>query len=152
MNKKIKKRIPLARLRDARLKLDEAAEILEPCLEAVSPPEQQTLVRMGAKSVKFLEVSHELAIKNPELFPSFVKTAFFEEDFFIVRELWTFTNKLNQMRESIRDMEMTAGNNALEAALAFYQTVKFAARRDIPGARVIYEELKPRRPSKRRFY
>ena len=150
MNKKIINKIPLTKLQDAQSKLDEVVDLLGPYLVVLSPAERQAMVKMGAESFEFLEVSYGFAVENPELFPGFTEAAFFEKIFFITQELWALVAKLNQLRDTIHDTEMTAGNRALEAALAFYQTVKMAARHDIPGARVIFEELKPRRPSKRR--
>ena len=84
------------------------------------------------------------------MLPGFTEMAILGEEFLIARELWNFAAKLRQMKDAIRDTELAAGNYALEAAFAFYDTVKIAARHDIPGTRVIFEELKPRRPSGRR--
>ena len=150
VGKKIINRIPLSVLRDAQIKLDEVMDMLGPYLIALDPPERQALVRMEAGSCEFLEMSYALAVENPELFPGFAEAAIFEENFSIVQELWTFGAKINQLNDNIRDTEMAAGNYALEAALCFYNMIKIAARHDIPGARVIYEELKPRRPPGKR--
>jgi hypothetical protein len=39
---------------------------------------------------------------------------------------------------------MTSGSEAYQAALVFYNSVKMAARQDIPGAKAVYEELRKR--------
>jgi hypothetical protein len=41
---------------------------------------------------------------------------------------------------------MVAGSEAYQSSLIFYNSVKMAARQDIPGAKAIYEELKKRFP------
>ena len=41
---------------------------------------------------------------------------------------------------------MQAGHEAYESALAFYNAVKVAARNNVPGAKVIYEDLSQRFP------
>jgi hypothetical protein len=43
-----------------------------------------------------------------------------------------------------------AESEAYQAALVFYNSVKMAARRDIPGAKAVYEELKKRFPGPKR--
>ena len=150
MVKKAINKISLQILRDAQLKLDELMDMLRPCLVALSPEERQTLIKTGAKFFRFIEISYGIALENPDFFPSFMKAVIVKEDFSIAQELWTFAAKLKQLKDNIHDTEMAAGNYALQTALAFYQTVKIAARHDIPAAGVIFEELKPRRPSGRR--
>jgi hypothetical protein len=45
---------------------------------------------------------------------------------------------------------MVAGSEAYHAALAFYHNVQATAKDDIPGAKVIFEDLKTRFPSGKR--
>lgn len=137
------KKIPANILQDAHIKLDEVMSLLKPYLVALSQQERRAFVKIETESINFLELSHEIAAGYPELFPTFLRMAAFREEFSAAHELWLVAGKINQLRENINDTEMLAGNYALETALAFYHTVKIAAMRDIPGARVIYEELKP---------
>ena len=151
MNKRrVARKIPAEIMENAQIKLSEIISMLEPYLVTLSPPERQALGRMKEGSLKFLELSHGLAVEYPDLFPSFMKAAVFGEEFSAVHELAAFSSKINTLRDSISDTEILAGNRALEFAMAFYNTVKIAARRDLPGAKVILEELKPKFPSGRR--
>ena len=147
MRKKTIKKIPLGVLRDAQSRLDEVMDMLGPYLLVLNPQERKNLVKVGDKSFMFVELAYGFANEHPEMFPGFTKAQILEEEIFVARELWTLTSKLNQLNDDIQDTKMAAGNHALQAAMAFYQTVKIAARRDIPGAAVIYEELKPSRPT-----
>ena len=150
MRKKDFHKIPPDVLHDAQLKLDEVIYLLEPYFIKLAPPERQALVKIETDSIKFLEVSHGIAITRQELFPSFIKAAIFCEEYFLAHELWEVIKKVNKLKDSIYDTEILIGNSALETAMAFYETVKIAAKRDIPGARVIYEELKSAFQSGRR--
>ena len=134
-------------MRNAQSRLDELMNMLGPYFVVLSPPERQSLLKMGRGSFKFAELAYGLAVEHPELFPGFLKAGILGEDFSIARELWALAAKLNQLKDRLQDTELAAGNYALQAAFSFYQTVKIAAKRDIPGASVIYEELKSRRPS-----
>ena len=149
MNKKTIKKIPADVFHHAKSKLDEIGTLLAPYHVVLSPPEKNAMVKIGNDYFEFLKLSHGLAVDCPGLFPAFMKASLFREEFFAIRELWTVNSKIDQLKSNISDMEMLAGNYALDTAMTFYQTVKIAARRDIPGARVIFEELKPAFPCKR---
>ena len=149
-NMKIKRpliKIPPKVLNEARLKLDGAVKILEPYLVLLTPSEKLSFKKAGAGLIKFLELSHGLAVESPGLFPVFIETEVFREEYFTTRELWVLANKINQFSECVSDSVMLSGSRTLEIAMAFYQTVKIAARRDIPGARIIFDDLKSALPS-----
>ena len=141
-NKAVKKLTPEV-LHKVRRKLDELIKILEPCLISFPPSEKHASGKTGEELIPFLKMSNELAVEYPDLFPAFIKTASFREEFLTTSELWELLAKINQVRDLVSDAEMMSGEKTLETAMAFYDTVKMAARRDIPGARIIFEELKP---------
>ena len=143
MASKICKKIPEDILRSALQKLDDVKHLIDPYLVALTPPEREALSQIGTELMKYLELSHGIAVEYPDLFPAFAKTAAFREDFFITCELRQVIGKIEELKENILDTEMLAGNHALDSALAFFNTVRIAARRDIPGARLIYDKLKP---------
>ena len=143
MGKKVCKKIPEDILRAALEKLDEAKSLIDPYLVSLTTSERQALSQIGSELMKCLELSHGIAVEFPDLFPAFIKTAAFREEFFITCELRQVIGKIDELKENILDTEMLAGNHALDTALAFYNTVKIAARRDIPGAKLIYDKLKP---------
>ena len=140
-NQKIKK-ISLELLLSAQSKLDELTMLLEPCLVSLTAAERKLLNKVGAKTVEFLKMSHGLALENHELFPETLDISCFGEKSVLTDELWILFNKTDSLRDRIIDTKTLIGNHAMENALAFYNTVKIAARRDIPGVRVVFEELK----------
>jgi hypothetical protein len=50
----------------------------------------------------------------------------------------------------VEDTIMVAGSEAYYAALAVYHNVQAAAKQDIPGAKAIYEDLRPHFPGGRK--
>ncbi|MDR2584519.1 MAG: hypothetical protein LBC75_13655, partial [Fibromonadaceae bacterium] len=60
--------------------------------------------------------------------------------------------RVTQLEEGINDTQMTAGSEAYQAALIFYNSVKIAASQGISGAKAVYEELKKRFPSKKHHH
>ena len=143
-------KIPQKLLLAASLKMDELAKLLEPSLVSLSSAERKALGKTGAESIEFLELSYGISLGNPELFPPFLKLSSFEEKFISAYELSRLLNKIDNLRNGVCDTKDLIGNHAMENALAFYNTVRIAARRDIPGAGLIYEELKAAFPPRRK--
>ena len=142
------RKIPSKVTKKVQEKLEELAFLLEPYLLSLSSAERQDLSTIEEKPLKFLVLSHRLASEYPSLFPDFVDAEAFGEEFSKFNELSLFAKKINCLKDKINDTEMLAGNRALDFALSFYNTIKIAARREIPGTLVVYEDLKPNFPSK----
>jgi len=148
MNNKLRvTKISREALLDAQFKIAKITKELGPYLITLTPSERQSYKRTGADFIKFLKLSHELALESPKLFPVFINTDIFMEEYFITHELWVLVNKISQLREYVSDTEILSGNRVMEKAITFYQTVKMAARRDIPGARAVFSELRSAFPS-----
>ena len=147
LNRRPQRKIPPEVLLAAGEKFDELAKTLNPHLSELTPPERLSLKKTGPALIEFLKLSHAFSVECPELFPMFIKTETFRDEYFATSKLWVLLNKINLLGESVSDTVMLSGSRTLEVALAFYLTVKVAARRDIPGARVIFDELKSAYPS-----
>jgi hypothetical protein len=72
------------------------------------------------------------------------------EYFSDAHNIWSLHLATNQLHENVDDTTMVAGSEAYQFALIFYNSVKMAARQDIPGAKAIYGELKKRFPGPKR--
>ena len=141
------KKIPPEVLYNTRSRLDELIDVFEPYHVVLAPDERRSFGNMDVEFIKFLELSYGLAVECPRLFPAFMDREVFKEEFFTTSQLWMLINRINQLRDNIWDTEMLLGSRTIEIAVAFYKIVKMAARHDIPGAKVIFEELKPVFPS-----
>jgi hypothetical protein len=142
--------IPAEILEQARTKINDAVDLLKPYLIALTPAEKHEIPKMGPKTLNFVEKSHELAHENPNLVPNYLNMDEFDTDFADAHGLWTLYNRVIQLQEGIGDTQMTAGSEAFQAALVFYNSTKVAASQDVPGAKAVYEELKRRFPGKKR--
>jgi hypothetical protein len=130
--------------------VQQANNILLPYVTPLTPLERRTIAKMGEKTLSFVEKAHEAAVENPNLVPPFLNMASFNIDFADAHNLWSLHLATNQLHENVDDTTMTAGSEAYQASLIFYNSVKMAARQDIPGAKAIYEELKKRFPGPKR--
>lgn len=140
------KQIPAEVLTRVHSMLNEALEILSPYMLALTTSDRRELPKMGEKTIAFVEKAYEFAKQNPNLRPAFLEMNEFEIDFTDARSLWMLLNTVHQLENTIDDTEMVAGSEAYQAALVFYQSVKMAARNNVPGAKAVYEELKMRFP------
>jgi hypothetical protein len=142
--------IPTEVLSEAQRKIQEAVTLLSPYLLALTPEDRQGMLKMGDKTIGFVEKAFDYAKKNPELAPSYLKMPDFEADFTDARGLLGFHNMIMQLENGVSDTEMAAGSEAYQAALVFYNSVKMAADQNIPGAKAVYDELKERFPKRKR--
>ncbi|MCL2206176.1 MAG: hypothetical protein FWB82_06625, partial [Treponema sp.] len=98
----------------------------------------------------FVEKAHDFAKQNPDLVPAYLDMKLFKADVEGSRGFWTLINSVRQLEQHLCDTEMTAGSEAFQAALMFYNYIKLAASQNLLGAKAIYQELKTRFPRRRR--
>ncbi|GHT72887.1 hypothetical protein FACS189456_2570 [Bacteroidia bacterium] len=142
--------IPADVLTQVQTKINEAMTLLQPYVMALTSAERHSILKMGEKSLSFVEKAYELANQNPALRPSYLDMSAFAVDFGDAHGLWVAHNSSQQLYENIADTQMVAGSEAYQAALVFYNSAKMAAAQDIPGAKAVYEELRKRFPHGKR--
>lgn len=81
---------------------------------------------------------------NPDFVPAFVSVEEAENDYAAFTDLREFLRPVAQITDNLDDTAVLAGSEAWQAALAFYNSVKAAAKMGVPNASAIYEDLRPR--------
>jgi hypothetical protein len=119
---------------------------LLPFLIKVGPEERRMIPKMGDKTVSFVTKAAEYASSNPALVPQFIDVEEIKKDVSLVSVLRTIAGPLDTISDLLNDTMLVAGSEAYCSALAFYSSVKFAARMNQPGAEVIFNELKQQFP------
>jgi hypothetical protein len=142
--------IPEAAITQVHGQIAAAIQTLQPYTITLTPHERQTMLKMGDKSLAFVEKAHDYAHDNPPLVPSYLDMRTFDVDFADAHGLWSLLTLIKQLEEAVDDTIMAAGSEAYHAALAFYHNVQAAATDDIPGAKAIFEDLKTRFPGGKR--
>jgi hypothetical protein len=150
MENKHAQAIPAEVLQEVESKIKEARKLLQPYEITFKPEERRDMLKMGAKTLEFVDKSHEYARNNPNLVPPFLNMEHFAVDYADAHGLWGVRNLALQLYEAIDDTEMGSGSEAYHAALIFYNSVKVAAKQDIAGAKAVYDELKARFPGGKR--
>lgn len=119
-------------------------EQLMPYLLGLSTTDRQKLNILGRKSTQFVQRAVESVRQNPELAPSFLDAEVLERNYALYNNLLTVLEPVQQLERMISDTLMVAGNRAYTDALDYYNTVKRAAKSNVPGAEAVSENLKTR--------
>jgi len=119
-------------------------EKLLPHLKALTPEERQSIPKAADKTLAFLEKTKDFFASNSDLVPAFIDKEEYEIDLNGMNELHEYHTPLNQIASMLNDSMLLAGSEAYVTALAFYKSVKAAAKLNIPGAKEVNEELSKR--------
>ena len=93
--------------------------------------------RVGGKTLEYTK-------SDSQFLPVYVEQEQLEVDVNSVEVMNSFYRPLSQIMSGLNDSLLLAGSEALQAALGYYQSVKQAAKMNIPDAKVIYEDLSQR--------
>ena len=117
-----------------------------PFLLSITNQERQEMAKLGDKSVGFDEKCAAYIASNPEFLPGFVATAEVSKDRALRAQFMQFWPNLQTLHEAVDDTLMIVNSELWLADLAYYQTVREAARRGRAGADTIYNDLRARFP------
>ena len=129
-------------------KIADATKIIQdtlmPYLVALTPEDRQNLPKIKQANLPFVQKALEHASSNPNFVPTYIDVNELKIDVNAVDMLNSLLHPLQQVTSSLDDTTMLCGSEAYIAALAFYNSVKQAAKMNVPGAKPIYEDLKVR--------
>ena len=119
-------------------------EILKPYLVALTPEERKTIPKMSDKTISFVEKVMEYAELNPQFAPAYLNVPEMKIDLEAVGDLSPMLKTAEQLCGNLSDTTMLSGSEAYVASLAYYNSVKQAAKMNIPNAKAIYDDLSKR--------
>ena len=125
-------------------KLTEVDELLKPFLIALKPEERKALPKMADGSLPFVSKTLGYVKTDPQFVPAYLNIPELEIDFNAVLDLTEFTHLCYKLRDGLKDTIVLSGSEAYVASLSYYNSVKNAAKMNVPGAKAIYEDLKKR--------
>lgn len=138
--------IPAAVLDQVQQHLDAIKTALAPYLISLTPEERKTMLRMGDKTVAFVQKTAELATNNPSFVPSFVSLAELKQDMAGIAALAPLRQQFEQLALDTDSTVMVAGSEALGTSLIIYGNTKFLAKNKQPGAQAGFDELRVQFP------
>ena len=111
-----------------------------PFLISLSNDERRSLVKMGPKSINFVQDSLRVAQNNVGIVPQSFDVDEFSKDVSLVVPLTEITMLVNQLGEKLNDTQLAVGGEAMRGALAIYDYTKTASKHQ-PGLKLIVEAL-----------
>ena len=125
-------------------KLTEVDELLKPFLIALNADERKALPKMADGSAPFVGKTLGYCKTDPQFMPTYVNIPELEIDFNAVTDLTEFAHLCAKLSVGLSDTITLSGSEAYVASLSYYNSVKNAAKMNVPGAKAIYEDLKKR--------
>ena len=144
MENKVDYSIPDQVIAEVHGKLNEVEQMLKPFLIALTPDERRELPKMSDGTLPFVQKSLDYCRSNPEFAPAFVNFNGLASDMRVFEQLTPIYRIVLQLENKLNDTTMEAGAESFVSSLSYYNSVKYAARLDSPGAKAIYEDLKKR--------
>jgi hypothetical protein len=119
-------------------------ETLAQYVVALTPAQRRQNPKMGDGTLAFVKKAAHYAETNPEVYPPYFDAQALKVDVTAIDTLLQILRPLHQVTLNLSDTVMACGTDAYRIALALYQSVKRAAGHNVPGAKAIAEELRPR--------
>jgi hypothetical protein len=111
-----------------------------PFLVTLSAEERRKLVKMGDKSLAFVNNSVTAAQSNPEILPASFDVDELVQDYQLATALTELLTSMRQLTEQVDDTLLAVGSEAMRSSLTVYDYVKTAAKKT-PGLKTIAEQL-----------
>ena len=144
MDNKINFIIPEEVVTESTTKLNEVVTLLQPYLIALTPEERQTIPKMSDKTLPFVEKTLEYCETAPQFAPPYMDREALYGDMKVTQQLTPLFRIIKSMNDGLDDTVMEAGGEAFVNALGYYNSVKQAAKMNVPGAKSIFEDLSKR--------
>jgi len=111
-----------------------------PFLITLSTEERRKLVKMGDKSLAFVNNSVTAAQSNREILPATFDIEELVQDYQLATALTELLISMQQLTEQVDDTLMAVGSEAMTGSLTVYDYVKTASKKT-PGLKTVAEQL-----------
>lgn len=111
-----------------------------PFLITLSTEERRKLVKMGDKSLAFVNNSITAAQSNREILPATFDVEELVQDYQLAAVLTELLTSMQQLTEQVDDTLMAVGSEAMTSSLTVYDYVKTASKKT-PGLKTVAEQL-----------
>ncbi len=144
MDNKIDFTIPDDVITSVTTKLNEIITEMSPYVISLSPEERRELPKMSDKTQPFVEKALDYTTSAPQFAPPYMDTQGLANDMSVHSQLTPLLRLARVICDNFDDTVMQAGAESYVCSLTYYNSVKMAAKMDIPGAKSIYEDLSKR--------
>ena len=108
------------------------------------PDERTMYLRMGERTVPFVQKAIDYGVRTPAFVPSFVSMPELQKDFQSAQMLLQVSKQLQELQNLIDDTLLVAGSEAYTSALAIYKNTRQAASHGVQGASEASDDMQNR--------
>ena len=99
---------------------------------------------MGSATQSFVSKALEIATNNPQFVPPYVNVPAMKKDYDLAVRLQGIEMQLASLCEKVSDTNLAVGSEAFVTGLTLYNSIKAAAKVNVPGAKALAAELAER--------
>ena len=115
-------------------------------LIGLTDEQRRKMLKMGDKTIGFEQKCASYMASRPDLIPGFVDANKLGQDRAAWADVADILHALLDVYQKVDDTDMVLAHQIYLPDLSFYQNVALAAKRNVPGAQAIYDDLKTRFP------
>jgi hypothetical protein len=105
--------------------------------------EKQSLVKLGSKSLDFVEDANRATKNFPQVFPSSFNTVEFDKDTALFKAMSNVKIIIEALAKKIEDTHMAVGSEAMVTSFEVYALI--GAQKDrVPGLKAVWEKMRER--------
>jgi hypothetical protein len=119
-------------------------ELNLPFLIDLTAQERKSLPKMGSATQSFVSKALEIARNNPQFIPPYADVQAMQKDYELAVRLQGIEMQLASLHEKVSDTNLATGSEAYVTGLTIYNSLKSAAKVNIPGAKALATELAER--------
>jgi hypothetical protein len=141
----LKEKLPSALTSDDLRKVLDAIAIVNatitPHLISLNPTERKDLPKIHNGIMPFLKKAMTYAETNPTFLPLYIDASALKADLDAIDKLSEVLKSIEKLYINLADTVILSGSEAYVASLAFYTSVKHAAKMNVPRAKAISDDL-----------
>ncbi|MFZ4411698.1 MAG: hypothetical protein ACOYOV_01345 [Bacteroidales bacterium] len=115
---------------------------------ALQSEERSQYGRVGESTQVWISKIYDYMMSKPELLPAFINVTEFNKDLKARMSILPRIARLNSIVNGLEDTSILLGADLYNAAIAYYRNIKLLAKQNIPGAKLIYEDLSLKFPGR----
>lgn len=113
-----------------------------PFILKLSPAVKQSMPKLEDSRAPFVNKCLFYARKESKILPPYTDIDELERDLKLFNNLQNIAKEVDRLSDMINDTRIAAGSDAYVAALSIYNSVKQAAKMNVPGTKAILDDLK----------
>ncbi|MBI4834170.1 MAG: hypothetical protein HY811_05065 [Planctomycetes bacterium] len=114
----------------------------------LTPNERIRYASVSSEMAQWVQKCRNYMSQLPSIVPGYINLPELDADMHTRRDIGPRLRRAKAILESLDDTNLLLGSDVLTNCLAFYQSVKAAARANVPGSTGVYQDLAQQFPGR----